>query len=181
MRIISGTHRGRRFQAPPGLTTRPTSDRVRESLFMMLGSLEGAVVLDAFAGSGALGFEALSRGATSCTFIENHRPTARLVLRSISELGFEERCRVISRPYPQGLLEIRDRPTLVFFDPPYRADYAQILEAYVSSGAFLIGAIIVVEHPRTVTLGGVESLPFLWESTRRYGDTCLTIGEVVEE
>ena len=71
MRVIAGTHRGRRLRAPRGMSTRPTSDRVREALFSIVGSCAGAVVLDLFAGSGAMGIEALSRGASSATFVDS--------------------------------------------------------------------------------------------------------------
>ena len=85
MRIVAGSRKGHRIAAPKGVDTRPTSDRVREAVFSMLGTVEGAAVLDLFAGSGAMGLEALSRGAASCTFVERDRAAARVIARQPRE------------------------------------------------------------------------------------------------
>src|SRR5215470_9623765 len=87
MRIISGTHRGQRIAAPKGMSTRPTSDRVRESAFNLIGPVDGADVLDLFAGSGAMGLEALSRGAASCVFVEADRDACRTIDANLEKLG----------------------------------------------------------------------------------------------
>src|SRR5512141_2155348 len=89
MRIIAGSHRGRRIVAPRGRDTRPTSDRVREAVFNLIGPVDGADVLDLFAGSGALGLEALSRGAASATFVEADRAAAEAIVSNIEKLGLE--------------------------------------------------------------------------------------------
>jgi 16S rRNA (guanine966-N2)-methyltransferase len=126
MRIIAGLHRGRRLVAPAGATTRPTADRVRQALFDMLWhapwagreAIEGAVVLDAFAGTGALGLEALSRGAAAAHFIENDRAALAALRANIATCGEAARCRVLTgdatKP-PRALQPC----TLVFLDPPY--------------------------------------------------------------
>ncbi len=99
MRIIAGAWRGRPLEAPPGMATRPTADRVRETLFSMLasrlGSFEELRVADLFAGSGALGFEALSRGAASATFVENSAAATAIIKRNADKLGASERIRVL--------------------------------------------------------------------------------------
>src|SRR5919109_4568668 len=86
MRIVAGSRKGHRISAPQGIVTRPTSDRVRESTFQILGSVEGAVVLDLFAGSGAMGLEALSRGASRCVFVERDRAACRVISQNLEKL-----------------------------------------------------------------------------------------------
>ncbi len=125
MRIIGGAWRGRRLQAPPGATTRPTADRVRQALFDRLlhapwagrGAVEGATVLDAFAGTGALGLEALSRGAAASVFLEHDAAAFRALEANVAACGAEARCRVLRadalRPPPGTPC------SLVFLDPPY--------------------------------------------------------------
>src|SRR5580765_7936964 len=119
MRIIAGKWRGRPLEAPPGLATRPTSDRVRETLFSMLasrlGSLEDLRVADLFAGSGALGFEALSRGAALATFVESDRAASEMIRRNADKLGASVQLLTGS-----ALALPRSEPfDLVFADPPY--------------------------------------------------------------
>lgn len=121
MRIIAGEWRGRQIQAPPGMATRPTGDRVRETLFSMLtsrlGSFEDLRVADLFAGSGALGFEALSRGAASATFVESDGRAAAAIRRNAARLGASDRVQVITG---SALTLPRSEPfELIFADPPY--------------------------------------------------------------
>src|SRR6185503_5667213 len=128
MRIIAGTWRGRPLAAPPGQATRPTRDRAREGLFSMLqsrlGSFEGLSVADLFAGTGALGLEALSRGAGHCTFIEKDRQALAILRRNIDRLGAGDRADVRAQavehaPPPAAPFD------LVLMDPPYGAGLAQ--------------------------------------------------------
>src|SRR5690349_16037799 len=95
MRIVAGEFRGRRLSAPPGARTRPTADRVREALFSILGAIEGMRVADVFAGSGALGIEALSRGAAHATFVERDRRAAEVIERNVASVGAEERSELL--------------------------------------------------------------------------------------
>ena len=156
MRIIAGKHKGRRIEAPPEKTTRPTVDRVREALFSSLesmrGGFEGAVVLDAFAGSGALAIEAVSRGAEFAYLIERDRAAFKTIERNIRDLGIDrERFR----------LEMRDsfkaRPSapeengfdIVFLDPPYSVepqDVVSLIEKLCDSGCIARDALFVYEH-----------------------------------
>ena len=121
MRIIAGQWRGRAIEAPPGLATRPTADRVRDTLFSMfasrLGSFEDLRVADLFAGSGALGFEALSRGAAAATFVERDRAAAAVIKRNAAKLGAEEQVRILGG----SAMALPPSPPfdLVFADPPY--------------------------------------------------------------
>jgi 16S rRNA (guanine966-N2)-methyltransferase len=154
MRIIAGKHRGRRLLAPPGTTVRPTSDRAREALFNILShgefAAEGipfaeAVVLDAFAGTGALGLEALSRDAAEAVFIEQDRDALAILRKNIEALGENARSRIIpgdaTRP-PRAILGC----AVVFIDPPYRSGLAApALVALAAAGWFASRALAVVE------------------------------------
>ena len=126
MRIIAGTWRGRAIEAPAGTATRPTSDRAREGLFSMLasrlGSFEGLAVADLYAGTGALGLEALSRGAARCTFVEKERAALAALRRNIDRLGAGERAEIRAQPVEHVALGACD---LIFLDPPYGAGLAQ--------------------------------------------------------
>ena len=154
MRIVAGRHRGRRLMAPPGETVRPTSDRAREALFNVLSHGQFAAdgmpfaettVLDAFAGTGALGLEALSRGAAAAVFIEQDREALFALRKNIAGLGEAARSRVIAsdatRP-PRAL-----SPCVVaFLDPPYRSGLAApALVALAAAGWFAPAALVVIE------------------------------------
>jgi 16S rRNA (guanine966-N2)-methyltransferase len=162
VRIIAGRHKGRRLTAPSGAETRPTSDRARQALFDMLmhapwaeGAIRGAAVLDAFAGTGALGLEALSRGAASAVFIENARPALAALRANIAGCGASELCRVVAadaKTPPQGTA-----CGLVFLDPPYGQGLVPVaLVALAKAGWVAPGALIVAEvgaedAPPTIT------------------------------
>jgi 16S rRNA (guanine966-N2)-methyltransferase len=119
LRIVAGTHGGRRIDTPPGRSTRPTSDRVREALFSILGdAVEGADVLDLFAGSGALGIEALSRGAASATFVDGDARAVATIRRNLDALGLLT-VTVHRRDVFAWLASAGDRYGVVFADPPY--------------------------------------------------------------
>ncbi len=120
MRVIAGEAKGRRLIAPRGLTTRPATDRLRESVFGMLGArCEGARVLDLFAGSGALGIEALSRGAASATFVERDAAAADAMRRNLEATGFAHRATVVRGDVEAFLRGTVGAFDLVFVDPPY--------------------------------------------------------------
>jgi 16S rRNA (guanine(966)-N(2))-methyltransferase RsmD len=167
MRIIAGTYRSRPLGAPPGLSTRPTSDRLRETLFNVLAPhvvarAGGAVFLDLFAGSGAVGLEALSRGAGSVTFVERD-PAALEVLRgNLARLGIRGGVRVHAGSV-SGFLRSEakaapnaERSDIVFLDPPYDAaqQYAAVLALLGGSGCDILapGALVVAEHRRKLAL-----------------------------
>lgn len=152
MRITAGMHRGRRLASPEGKTTRPTSDRARESVFNILrhgswhdGVLEDAVVLDAFAGTGALGLEALSQGAASAVFMEKDRAAARTCRDNIELLHEEARSRLLVCDATQPPVAAKPA-TLVFLDPPYgKGLAAAALTALAAQGWLAQGAVCVVE------------------------------------
>ena len=154
MRIVAGRHRGRRLLAPPGETVRPTSDRAREALFNILSHgqpaaegipFAGPAVLDAFAGTGALGLEALSRGAAEAAFVEQDRAALAILRQNIAALGEEGRARIV----PGDATRPPRAPSvyaLAFLDPPYRSGLAAAaLTALDAAGWLTPDALAVVE------------------------------------
>lgn len=151
MRIIAGEWRGRAIEPPPGVGTRPTADRVRETLFSMLasrlGSLEHLCVADLFAGSGALGLEALSRGAASATFVESDAAAAAVVRRNAEKLGAGERARVIGGS--ALALPRSDAFDLIFADPPYApGSGSAVVQALAKANWLASGGWLSVETER---------------------------------
>jgi 16S rRNA (guanine966-N2)-methyltransferase len=179
MRIIAGRHRGRSLKAPPGHVVRPTSERAREALFDILAHgrfaerpvFEEALVLDAFAGTGALGLEALSRGATQASFIENDRAALSALHANIEGLGEAQSARVFAadalHPPPAST-----PCSLAFVDPPYGEDLAApALIALAAARWFAPGALVVVELAARQKLAPPANFVFLEE--RRYGSARL--------
>jgi len=177
VRVVSGALGGRRFDAPPGQDTRPTSDRVREALFSALGAIGGARVLDLFAGSGALAIEALSRGAAHAVLVESNARAAAVIQGNLKALDLaQDRAQVRRR---DALRVLRDASEagesydLVFLDPPYRLatglgpELATALAPLLAPGARVIG-----ESDRRTPLD-LPGLSTTFE--RRYGDTLLRI------
>jgi 16S rRNA (guanine966-N2)-methyltransferase len=173
MRIIAGRWRGRPIEAPPGLGTRPTSDRVRETLFSMLasrlGSFEDLRVADLFAGSGALGLEALSRGAGRATFVENNAAAAALLKRNAAKLGAE-----VQILGGSALALPRAEPfDLIFADPPYAdGSGTAAVEAVTRAGWLASGGWMSVETSRNET---VEPGELIVEAERVVGRAKLTL------
>jgi 16S rRNA (guanine966-N2)-methyltransferase len=176
-RIVAGSAGGRRLQVPPKVT-RPTSDRVREALFSALEvvqDLEGLCVLDLYAGSGALGFEALSRGAAAATFVESDRRAADVLRANANALRFPQAA-IINRPAESVVAAAPDKPfDLIFADPPYAITDAQltkVLDGLVLNAWTAPGTLLIVERasrsPQPLWPSPVESL-----RDKRYGDTTL--------
>lgn len=178
MRIVGGDLGGRRISAPPGQATRPTSDRVRESLFSILGPPPPeTTVLDAFAGSGALALEALSRGASRALLIEEARAAARVVRANIEALGLAGRAELW---VANAVRALPTRPAeaapfrWVFLDPPYASDLGPALLAILGSGDLLTGdAVVMLEHDRR-SAAAPEHGCLVKADQRRYGDTAIT-------
>jgi 16S rRNA (guanine(966)-N(2))-methyltransferase RsmD len=154
MRIIAGKYRSRRLAAPAGVQTRPTSDRLRETLFNVLGpSVEGSVWLDLFAGSGAVGIEALSRGARTVYFVESSSRAARAIRANLAALGIQDGCEVVEREVNSALRFLESRAAacdFCFLDPPYRKqdDYAQVLGFLSQSRLLQPGSLVIAEHDK---------------------------------
>jgi 16S rRNA (guanine966-N2)-methyltransferase len=176
MRVVAGRLGGRRLQAPRGPAVRPTSDRVREALFSILGPLDGARVLDLFAGSGALAIEALSRGAAGATLVERDARAVRVIRANLEALGLgPEEARVVHAPAAAALQDASargDTYDLVLLDPPYRDAPALGRELSPALPAVLRdGARVVTESDRRAPL----DLGWPVERERRYGDTVIRI------
>jgi 16S rRNA (guanine966-N2)-methyltransferase len=174
VRIIGGTHRGRRIVAPKGEQTRPTGDRVREALFNLVGPVDGASVLDLFAGSGALGLEALSRGARRCVFAESDAAACRVIRQNLEALGLTGAL-VLQRDAVSVLREERTagrRHELLLLDPPYgrwetlEPVLADLLPEVVGDD----GIVVVETDARTE-----PALPLDQVTARRYGSARLTL------
>lgn len=166
MRVVGGTARGRTLVAPPGSRTRPTSDRVREAIFNALysrGGVEGATVADLFAGSGALGIEALSRGAVHATFVDRDRSARHAIRRNLDACGFGDRATVVSAPVERWLGGLGDeaRFDVVFCDPPYA------FEAWPDLLVALPAELVVIEAAAPVALAEGWSIA----RSARYGGT----------
>lgn len=173
MRIIAGSAKGSQIFAPKGRDTRPTQDRVRESLFNILqGDVSGAMVLDLFAGSGALALEAISRGAINAVLVDAGQDAVVCIERNIAKLGFEGRAHVMKCDWKQAVKQLRGQGTafdLVFLDPPYRVvETAEILDCLALGGLLMAGALVVVEHRKGCS--PINS-SFAARSIRAYGDT----------
>jgi 16S rRNA (guanine966-N2)-methyltransferase len=181
VRIIAGEFRGRRLLTPKGRSIRPTSDRVREALFSVIAPhVAGAHVLDLFAGTGALGLEALSRGAAQAVFVDHDTEAIRLIAENIRLCGVEDRVRVLQRPILPSLDTLaKERPDperfdLVFLDPPYGQEQVPVvLERLTELQLVAARALAVAEHHR------LDSIPEAcrgWQKTkeRRYGDTVVS-------
>ncbi len=172
MRIIAGERRGARIAAPKGDTTRPTGDRVREAAYNLIGPVDDAAVLDLFAGSGAMGLEALSRGARRCVFVESDRAACRVIHDNLEKLRFTGAL-VLQKDVFQALREERGRAyDLVLVDPPYGS--WRDLEPRLADALPAVLApegLLVVE-----TAGKVEpELPLDLVTSRRYGSARITL------
>ncbi len=177
MRVIGGELRSR-VLAPPPKGVRPTSDRIRESLFMRLGDVEGLAVLDLYAGTGALGIEALSRGAKYAVFVDRANASLRVLKKNIQTLGLGSRSRVmrgdVLRVLPR-LAERGDAFDLVFLDPPYDAEViAPTLAGLRRESLLRPGAVVVVESAKRHALPPIETLGFEIIDERIAGDTRIT-------
>jgi 16S rRNA (guanine966-N2)-methyltransferase len=172
VRVVAGELRGRKLVAPPGDATRPTADRVREALFSILGDISGLRVLDLYAGSGALGIEALSRGAAAAVFVDSSQAAVTAIRRNLSELGLEAPVQRRDALAYLAAAADGDPYDLVFADPPYDSalrvgpDLAERLPPILSEDA-----VIVTESNKRAPL----ELPFPLLRERSYGDTRIAV------
>jgi 16S rRNA (guanine966-N2)-methyltransferase len=174
VRIVAGTRKGHRIAAPKGAATRPTGDRVREAVFSLIGPVDGAAVLDLFAGSGAMGLEALSRGAGSCVFVERDREAVRVIQANLEKLRLTG-ASVSNRDVTAALRDDGARGRrydLVLVDPPYdewekqAATLDELLPPVLADSA-----LVVVETSDRVE----PELPLALVTTRRYGSARITV------
>ena len=176
MRVITGKARGVQLKTPEGLTTRPTTDRVKEALFSIIQfEIPGAAVLDLFGGTGQLGIEALSRGAKSCVFVDAGEPACRLIRENLKKTRLEADAKVIRSDYLEYLKRCREKFGIIFLDPPYAEVFLEnALKCITEIDILQSGGIIVAERP----LG--KELPWEFDGYQRsrdykYGNTLLTV------
>lgn len=170
--MTGGTLRSRRLPNVPKHGVRPTPARVKESLFAILGArIDDAVVLDLFAGSGALGFEALSRGARHVTFVEANKNVAERLREAASELGVDEQCEVFTMRAERAVARLRERYDIVFVDPPYETGFPVVaLDALRTRDLLAEEAVIVYEHSGHAS---PETPGFAVTREERYGDVVI--------
>lgn len=183
MRIIAGKFRSRLLKSTKGMALRPTSDKLRETLFNVLGELVvDSRFADLFAGSGAVGIEALSRGAREATFVENHPPTAALIKKNLESLDIRKGVRVVASDALKALERLAAQPSaantqmdILFLDPPYKEmEQYQVVLAFLGDANLLAeNAVVIAEHQRSLdlpeTFGKLERVRVL-----RQGDAALT-------
>ena len=178
MRIVGGEAGGRRIQAPEGRQTRPTTERVREAVFSILGGdMTGLDVLDVFAGSGAMALEALSRGAARAVLCDSSRQAAAVIRRNIDALGYSARAELQARDWRMALGGMAGRRfDVVFIDPPYKRveEYTQVVAELNARRLLAVGALLVLEHEARMELNGFPP-GFETLKPHRYGDTAVTV------
>jgi 16S rRNA (guanine(966)-N(2))-methyltransferase RsmD len=179
MRVIAGKYRSRRLTAPPGAETRPTSDRLRETLFnVVAGAVPDSVWLDLFAGTGAIGIEALSRGARMVYFVDSATRAARVIRTNLGALGITEGFEVLEREAAPALRLLEAQKVAAdfcFLDPPYRkmGDYEQVLSLLSRSPLVKPGGLVIAEHDKHFDPG--ESFGVLHRHRKlRQGDAVLS-------
>jgi 16S rRNA (guanine966-N2)-methyltransferase len=177
IRIVGGDAGGRRLRGAPSTGMRPTSGRVRESIFEMLGArgADMSKVLDLYSGTGALGIEAMSRGEGECDFVESDSKACQVIRENLTRTALLDRGRVFPLQVAKALSRLQGPYTLVVADPPYEYDRAQAeLASVVELGLVAPDGIVVVEHSKRhewpETLAGLQQA-----ASRRYGDTCVTM------
>ena len=177
MRVISGSARGRRLKELQGMETRPTTDKVKESLFNVIQfDIPGRKVLDLFGGTGQLGIEALSRGAAHCTFIDQRRDAVALIRENLKLCRLEENAKVMQGDSLAFLGSCREKFDVIFLDPPYHTDLMdRALELVTKIDILSEHGIIICETMADRQLPPMEA-PYEWGKDYRYGQIKLTIG-----
>jgi 16S rRNA (guanine966-N2)-methyltransferase len=177
MRVIAGTARGTRLKAPKGMQVRPTADRVKEALFSILGPhIPGACFIDLYAGSGAIGIEALSRDADYCIFVENKRSNIALINENIAKTGLSSKARVICADTAKTIATLASenhKADILFMDPPYDfTNIATIVDSVLKQSIVSDSGLIIAEHAFSNRQWAEQ---FNSIRQKKYGDTCLTI------
>ena len=176
MRVIAGQARGRKLVPPPGDRVRPTLDRVREALFSIIGpSLPGASFIDLYAGSGANGIEALSRGAALSVFVDSFTESQKCIRKNLETTGLADRAKVMHYGLPESLGKIGGSYDVVFADPPYaQGNYEGLLVAISDAGLVAPGGQVIIEHTSKETLPDIAAA-LTCQRRKKYGKTTLSI------
>lgn len=176
MRVITGTAKGRQLNAPKGISTRPTADRVKEGIFSIIQfEVEGRRVLDLFAGSGQLGIEALSRGAERAVFIDSGAEPVRIIRENLEKTGFSDRAEVRRTDYLSYLTSTSEQFDIIFLDPPYAEKFSETALKCISEIDILRqGGIIICEKAADKLLSG-EYQGLARQKEYRYGNTSVVL------
>ncbi len=173
MRVAGGTGRGQRLKVPPGSRVRPTSDKVKQALFNILGDrVRNAVFLDLFAGAGGIGIEALSRGANRVVFVDSSRESLAIVKQNLNKTGFGNRVQVVQSKAEAFLKKPSEPYDIVFLDPPYAEALGPLLDMIAISGIVKRGGIVVAERFKKQSSPEQAGNLILYREAR-YGDTVL--------
>lgn len=171
MRVIAGRARSLKLAAPSGMDTRPTTDRIKETLFNMLQpGLSGCRFLDLFSGSGAIGIEALSRGASYAVFVENNRAAAKCIQKNLESTRLAADARLICRDVWAALRELEGEPAFdyIFMDPPYGRQMERRALEYLADSALLDGGAVIVEASLETSFAYVQDLGFQVRKIKKY-------------
>lgn len=176
MRVISGTARGRRLKELPGLDTRPTTDKVKESVFNIIQfDIEGRRVLDLFGGTGQMGIEALSRGAEHATFVDHAPAAAGIIRQNLEATGFTDAARVVQSDWRAFLSSCREKYHLIFLDPPYKGDMLEnAMETIAAIDILAEHGIMICESPLDKELPDLAA-PYEKGREYRYGKIKVTL------
>ncbi len=179
LRVISGIRKGQRLKSPKGTNIRPTEDRIKESVFNILGVIdEGAIVLDGFGGTGSIGIEFLSRGAEFCYFIDNSTDSIRLIYENLTRTKFLDRSKVIKKDFLTAIKHLKVEGVsfnYIYLDPPFRQDgYIDKLLHSISKEAILDDdGLIIIEHESELSTED-EVYNFIKVDSRKYGTKTIT-------
>ena len=162
MRVIAGTARSVPLIAPPGLDTRPTTDKIKETLFNMINfDLPDSVFIDLYSGSGAIGIEAISRGARHAYFVENNRKAVECIKANVVKCRFQDEATIITRDVSDALYEIHAKADIIFMDPPYESgNEANIMRQLKTSNILKDDTIIIIEAMMERDLSDIEALGY---------------------
>lgn len=180
MRISAGAGKGRKLKAPAGTHVRPTSDKVKQALFNILGDkVADALFLDLYAGAGGVGIEALSRGARRVFFVDDSRESLRVIKQNIEHAGLPEQAVVVASKAESFLTKSTDQFDVVFLDPPYRLELQPLLDALAASHLLKQDGIVIAEHFKKQKSPEQAGRLSLYREAR-YGDTILAFYKVQE-
>lgn len=179
MRVIGGNAKGQRLASLPGDNTRPTLDRVKESMFNMIQlHLYNAKVLDLFAGSGALGIEAISRGAKECCFVDEHRESMRVIRENVTKTKFNNNSTTRLMDFPRALKSLQREGKafdLIFLDPPYGKGFVEeALKIIAQENLLAPDGLVIIEQDKKESLEISEEDYFLWKE-KKYGNTFVRV------
>jgi 16S rRNA (guanine(966)-N(2))-methyltransferase RsmD len=178
MRIIGGEARGRRLFIPGTFAVRPTTDRIREAFFNIIGPVDGKTFLDLFAGSGSMGIEALSRGAPEAVFVENSRALVDAIGKNLNSCGYTDKSEILTEDFIKAIQILRKRSEtfdVLFADPPYGRGIVGVTLEHVGDGALMApDALLAIQHSVREAAAVDDSGQLLLTDRRQYGDTILS-------